>query len=419
VSLLTQSAMSGVAALALLAGGSMPDASLDWECTRTTSPPPWATFTRAGTKNVWRSGVLTNIATDVYPIDEDPVTQANRGPLIEEAATNICLRSETFDNASWTKTRGTITANAVAAPDGATTADKFVEDSQNNAHVVNQNPAIVDATAYTFSLYAKAAERSIIWFQLGGSFTGAPVVWFNLGTGVVGTTGSGITASIQSCGNGWYRCRATATTNGGSGTASWSIGTCVADGGQTCQGDSVSGFYLWGAQLEAGSGATSYIATTSASVTRARDVWSRTLGAEFNANEGTLYFEGTLDVTPVGNSIPVSLGNSGTDRMSIVNSTGSFRATIQVASVVQASLVGPTLVASGQVVKGALRYRTDDFAFAGTGAATATDTSGSLPTVTDLIMYGGVIGTSWNGHVQRVSYYPRGLSNNELQALIA
>ena len=55
----------------------------------------------------------------------DATRVASNG-LIEKVRTNLVLQSQTFDNASWTKTTDgqvTITANAAVAPDGTTTAE--------------------------------------------------------------------------------------------------------------------------------------------------------------------------------------------------------------------------------------------------------------------------------------------------------
>ena len=46
--------------------------------------------------------------------------------LMEPAATNRCDYSEAFDNAAWAKSNCTITANSIASPAGATTAEVSV-----------------------------------------------------------------------------------------------------------------------------------------------------------------------------------------------------------------------------------------------------------------------------------------------------
>jgi type 1 fimbria pilin len=68
-------------------------------------------------------------------------TRVNSDGLIESPRTNLVLYSEEFDNAYWTKTNVTITANATTAPDGNLTADKLVENSVNGNHFIYRSQA--------------------------------------------------------------------------------------------------------------------------------------------------------------------------------------------------------------------------------------------------------------------------------------
>ena len=87
------------------------------------------TFTRSTTGSYYNSaGVLSTAAINAPRFDYDPVTLESVGLLIEESRTNLLTYSEQFDNAVWTKSNASITANAIIAPDGTLTADKLVED---------------------------------------------------------------------------------------------------------------------------------------------------------------------------------------------------------------------------------------------------------------------------------------------------
>lgn len=184
-------------------------------------------------------------------------SMAGKGLLTFPGRTNLLTYSEQFDNAAWTRNNiaafgsGSI-ANAIAAPDGTTTADKIVEAATTATHNMAQNATIVSATVYTYSVYAKAAERSWICLE-GGGGGGGFSVWFNLATGAVGAI-SGTTAgnvSIVALPNGWYRCIVTDTSTSTSGAYRYFI--CDADNNQSYTGNGTSGLYLWGAQLEMGS----------------------------------------------------------------------------------------------------------------------------------------------------------------------
>jgi hypothetical protein len=175
--------------------------------------------------------------------------------LIKTATTNLALRSEEFDNASWSKTTSSVTANAIVAPDGATTADKLIVDNGQSAGYAAQSTSFTSGTTWIASCYAKAGEVGDFRFVFESAAFGSNLnAVFNLSTGVVTsfTTGS---ASIQSVGNDWYRCIATATTTA---TASASI-----QFRSVHAGNGTNGIFLWGAQLEQSSTVGEYIPTTS------------------------------------------------------------------------------------------------------------------------------------------------------------
>lgn len=185
-------------------------------------------FSRASTATFHGSnGLLQTAAVNALRVQYNPVTLAFRGLLIESAATNLMLQSETFDNASWTKTNATATANSVASPTGATTADTITVSAANGSF--KQSFTAVSTTVYTWSVYAKAGTSTTI--QISCQATAAVfVASFNLSTGVASTASGTGTATITAVGNGWYRCNATATATG-AGTGYFEI--IVPTNGQT------------------------------------------------------------------------------------------------------------------------------------------------------------------------------------------
>lgn len=189
----------------------------------------------------------------------------NKGILVEsEARTNVVTYSDQFNNAAWTKAAPTITADAIASPDGNDNADKLIE-SSTTAHAVYQVPTVT-AVAYTFSVFAKSAERTQVNLDFTGGTNGA---YFNLSTGeVISSSGTGLTAAITPMGNDWYRCSITQVQS--AGAIYPSVSTSVG-GARVYLGDGSSGIYIYGAQLEAGSTPSSYIPTNGSSVTRAAE----------------------------------------------------------------------------------------------------------------------------------------------------
>jgi hypothetical protein len=170
---------------------------------------------------------------------------------------NIFERTEEFDNAYWTKSGATIGANSDVAPNGTTTADKLIENAGSVSPQVLRSLTTVSGS-HTLSCYVKSAGKSWIrLFVFGSGLTGTSA-WFNVSTGAAGAVGASVTASsIQSVGDGWYRCAITLTLPAQSN--SFYVSITDDDGtGAAYTGDGTSGVLVWGAQLELGSTATDY-----------------------------------------------------------------------------------------------------------------------------------------------------------------
>jgi hypothetical protein len=198
----------------------------------------------------------------------DATRVASNG-LIEKVRTNLALQSETLDNASWTKNRSTITANALVNPvNGATTADYIVEDTATGTHEVIQTFTVSAGISYTISVYAKADTRTKIALVLAGSgfaSGGNGQAIFNLSTGVVISAINGATARISDAGNGWYRCSITKASIDTAGVIALELVDASDNTSYTGNGTSRAAFF--GAQFEVSDfGATDYIATTTAAV---------------------------------------------------------------------------------------------------------------------------------------------------------
>jgi hypothetical protein len=361
--------------------------------------------------------------------DYDPVTLAARGLLIEEQRVNLALYSEQFDNAGWAKDNATITANAAVAPDGTTTADKAIPSNGVDLTSI-ANGTVRQAVTYsagatlTFSVFAKEAEfdRIELYFSEATGTANRATVTYSLVDGSVVTaaavagTFTSVSSTSTSFGNGWYRFTLTFTT--GSGTTARAR-FAVRDSGTTI-GDGTSGILIWGAQLEAGAFATSYIPTVASTVTRASDTPTIT-GANFaswyNASEGSIVVSADSFRGTAGTARTFQFDDSTADN----NIRAAGQSTLQVvdATVTQASLSPTPLISfDGTVFKFASAYKANDFASVTTGAV-ATDTSGTVPTVTQLALGRGVGGTILNGHLRTFTYYPQRLANEQLQALSA
>lgn len=235
-----------------------------------TSTPNWS-FGRASTGYAQTlAGTLVNFGSGVP-------RRTDKGLLVEDARTNLLLQSQTLATAPWIPFQSSVTADATVAPDGTTTADKLVEDTTAASTHFHQQIVNLTASVQTFSIYAKAAERSqTSIFVPTTAFADVTfrTASFNLtGAGsVFALSGAGATASIEALANGWYRCilNVPATL---AVAANIQYGMLVANN-PTYTGNGTSGLFLWGAQVEASTAHSSYITTTTVTATRQADIAS-------------------------------------------------------------------------------------------------------------------------------------------------
>jgi hypothetical protein len=221
--------------------------------------------------------------------------------LVEPQRTNLARWSSSFDNAEWNKEDISISTNASISPSGIQDADKLIPNTNNIDHTIYE--VITGSASRTFSVYAKADGYNYIF--LGSNNNSATDgVFFNLTYGTISQNTSGLTASIEDAGNGWYRCIVSSS----SWPTIYAIICSSANGTSIIHtGNGTSGILLWGAQFEAGNYSTSYIPTTSASVTRNADVISKTgISSLIGQTEGAFFAELTFQ----SGSIPIFIGSS-------------------------------------------------------------------------------------------------------------
>ena len=391
---------------------------------------PRITFTRNSIGTYFdQYGVLRTAQNNQARFDHDPVTGESLGLLIEEQRTNLVLRSEEFDNASWTKLNTTLGANAVASPDGSLTAEKLIATTTAAQHYIGQAAGLLSAGTYTFSFYIKAGELARGECTVGSAVGGANGFYasFNLSTAtatLIGQFGTGFTghsASLSAVGNGWFRFSITGATSV-TGNISVQLNLYNAAGSISFAGNGYDGIYIWGAQLEAGSFPTSYIPTTTAQVTRAADAAVMT-GTNFSSwyrqDEGTLYEEGSAfksntDANPrFTSSITDGLANF----VMGLRYTTAVQPRVDSGGSVQVQLTTLNPHETNVFCKSAIAVRQNDFAASANGLTPLTDTSGVLPTTMNTLSIGSY-GTAYLcGHIKKIAYYPKRLSNTELQAL--
>ncbi len=394
-------------------------------------------FSRASTGTFHGSnGFVQTAAIDAPRFGYDPITLAARGILIEPQRTNLFLQSGVLSNASWTKTGATATAAAGTSPENANTATKLAEDTSTGNHQASQAVALTAAQVYSVTFYAKAAERSRVAINATGTaFTGGTggsgdnkSVVFDLAAGTVAVTDAGVVGYIEPVlPAGWYRCQATYTASSVAGSATFNIRNALVDNSVSYAGTTGSGVLLWGAQAEnTGGTASSYIPTTTTTVTRSADlceIAGSNFTSFFNAAEGTLLVEAvpTAAGFRANQYLAAIANNAGTTgtRLLLLGGTGANT----VRSIVDngVDVTAPAQIA-GASFSVAVSYRVGLTLIAIDGYAFLS-ASGKTPTLTGATEL--AIGNTTNNsttvqagyHIKKVIFIPRALSSLELEAL--
>lgn len=395
---------------------------------------PRITFTRGSTAyRVNSSGVLENIAINLPRFDYNPTTLSARGLLVEESRTNLALRSQEFDNATWTKQNCTISANSAVAPDGTTTMDKIVENNDvgQTHQVVQGYTKAASALPYTRSIWVKAAERTKVRLSMNDN-AGADGVFaiFDLGAGIItsqGTFGAATwtnqSARIEAWPNGVYRCILRGT-SAALTDINESIRLLDAAGANPYNGDGTSGLFVWGAQLEQAEFETSYIPTTTVSVTRGADITAITGGnfsGFFNAAAGTFLVIGSTgkNDSTLNQFFLQCHDGTNAERLQMRRQPAG---TASDASAVHLSVFEATL-APGSIgdftrFKESFAYASNDTAASVNGGAVVTDATVTLPSGLNAMAIGESRASAnfLNGWIESVQYWNTRKPNTFLQA---
>ena len=269
-----------------------PTLNLNFAGSRTLDPR--ITFSRTTTGTYMdANGLIVTAPADAPRFDHRYVNGEieSLGLLVEESRSNLITYSADFNN--WSKVRSYISGVNVISPDGTESANKIVEDNSLETHYVRKFPTVSADAVCAISVYVKSAERSQFAIYTYGStgWDASLTAIYDLPTeNITGTNAENCT--INAVGNGWYRATYIATKNSTSGTANVDFYTAL-NGNVSYQGDNSSGIYLWGAQLEEGAFATSYIPRPDTSTaTREPDKVSMegdNFSDWFNTDEGTLH----------------------------------------------------------------------------------------------------------------------------------
>ena len=372
----------------------LPRLALDWT---TGVAQPGVDVVRSGVATfVGANGLIQSASSNTQRLDWSKGTP---GLLVEESRTNLQPYSEQFNNAVWSKINGSVTANAITSPDGTANADLFIPSTTSAQHRLDYT-STTTAVTHAFSVYAKFGGYNFVWLRIGlnGGFV-------NLLDGTVSNVTVGYTLTATNVGDNWYR---VVLVGAAALNSVIRINSTITAEGLDFAGNGTSGVYLYGAQLEAGAFATSYIPTEATAVTRNADVATMT-GTNFSD-----FWQGIIGGAMV-QAIPSTVSgirplvqyddNTTNNIIALRGNTTNPELQIVTGGSPQAQIDSGTIVANtpysltGWWSLNDCRARKD-------AGAVVIDNTATIPTVTQARL--GTDGTNYlNGHLMTVNYYDR------------
>ena len=357
---------------------------------------------------------LFNHPDDVPRIDYD--TSGNpKGILIEEARTNLIIYSEDFDTGYPSKTGVTVSSGFGTSLDGGVNADKLVADTSNGFHrIAKTGIATSSGVDYSYSCFFKAAGETVAGLALfdGTNWLGRASI--DLETGVASVSNG--SAKVDDYGNGWYRLTVYGASVATSHTAYVYVKSLF-----TTTGNGVDGILAYGAQLEAGSFPTSYIPTSGASATRAADIASIDVDQfGYNQKAGSVVVEFDRLYTGTNGMYVAGISDGTTNNIirvyGISSSNDGFYSSSDGVQGLLSQSTG-AMTTEFKTMAGALKLNNaaviDSF-----GGTLYEDSSFEMPLNVSVVSIGSNNGTTQlNGHIKSLKYYPRRLSNAQLQEL--
>lgn len=390
------------------------------------------TFTRGSTATFTGSnGLIQTAAIDAPRFDYDPVTLAPKGLLIEEQRTNLVLQSNAFTTTwAWDGGSAGTTAQNAVSPEGSTNAWTVTDTSATVSQAIQQQSNLTAAN-HTLSCYVKkttgAQSTYPVLYAINAGNLNAAFCTVDTTNGIAtpwtafpGITIVTTTTTCTDAGNYW---RVTLTFLGQAAfwlsrivpaatpNATQSTGPFTA----SLTGSTV----IYGAQLEAGAFATSYIPTVASQVTRTADtpaIVAPMFAPWYNQSAGTMVCNFAMEgLAPSGTS-DVWLINDGTSSNNIRLRQGTVitgaDVTMSTGGVIQVDSNSFALTAD-VTAKSAFAWSTASSNLTANGTSLGDGGAITPPTVNQLVLTGS------NKWLRSISFYPSRLPNAQLQALTA
>ena len=356
---------------------------------------------------------LQTAASGAARFEHSATDGQSMGCLIEGQSTNLLAESTDFSG-SWQILNASKSLEAIA-PNGALNAIAFREGT-NSSEKRLLRYYTGGGGSVTISIYAKILgnARRLVIREANAS---AQYATFDL---VTGTKVSGL-GSIESVGNGWFRCQLNLSTTGTTQAAGFY--TVPADGNyedREYAGDGYSGLLLAMPQAEDQSHASRWISTTSSTATRAADSMSIPI-ADTGYTGGPVSVNAEFNANSVSSGTPrvFSLKNGSNVIISYVTSGGSLQTFADVDGTNSVNASVKSGLAANTDYKMAISYGTDDYQGACGGDLGTSDTACALPDLESGTLYlGSQDGSHFlNGNLKRLSLFSEALTDANLQAI--
>ncbi len=337
---------------------------------------------------------------------------ATEYPVEYTTTRNLLTDSQDFERSGWTKDLLTVENDYANAPDGTPTADRLKENATNTVHRIYQLESGSFTGQYVASAYVKASGRDEILIRAISNSVSSYSV-FDLSDETVTNYGpiSPSQTSITATGDDWYRIQRTDNLSSASTRIAY-FG--LHNGSAAYLGDGTSGVLVWGAQLEPGTTGTDYVRTV--------DVVGKNYGW-YEPTEGTVF----VDVVPAYDGAQtasvVSFNTTTYQESNIIykaNSTAGgdgLRWVAQTFDVaIQATLPTPTDIADVEASL-AFGYKHNDFGFGVEGSLIGPDPTGTTPNPSQMYIMNRDGSLHLNGHIKRLTYWPRRQADSTLQVI--
>jgi len=319
--------------------------------------------------------------------------------LLEPQRTNSITYSEDYSQSNWVKTGLTINVNKIVSPDGSLNSDE-VNITAANAHYLFDTISVSASTNYTFTFYVKKGTATDVSYSILNATNF---------TNIVNTTSYFNEISDTD----WTRISVEFTTPSGC----TSIRTYPLR-----DGSSTGTVYIWGAQLEQGSYATSYTPTEGSTVTRLADSCSQTpTSGIIGQTEGTMFFK--IDFANISGVAGAWSITSGSSANRITMNTTSLSSTQFTLSVAQNYNSGSTKLASANVTfsdkhKVAIKYSGTTLKLFVDGQLSDSVSTDGFGNYTKFYVGGNQVGAGGDARkFIQANLYNTALSDSELQAL--